>query len=373
MNTTHLDSSRPVFGTPELNPRTPLLPFISDAHLLLLLPTGAYWAYGLLFHWIDTRGYLARYKLHTPAEILKRNKVPMSKVISSILFYQVTTTLLGFWMLRGSEPDLQGDEARDIALWALWLSQVRKLLGLSGWTIWRDATIDSRFAVSFGSETETGDIVAVSMPDLTAAKTIYYFLVPLAQFALAIFIADTWQYFTHRIVHTNQYLYNNFHSVHHRVYIPYAFGAFYSNFWEEFIIDGIGTYLAIGLPRLSTRQALLFATLSTLKSVHDHCGYSIPWHPFEVLTCQNAIYHDIHHQSWGIKLLTPPISKHTQTNYSQLYTTFWDRALGTIWTGDVGALQKRYDGVTEVDVGRKWVEWFGTRGKRSPPQKAKVS
>ena len=87
-----------------------------------------------------------------------------------------------------------------------------------------------------------------------------------------------------------------------KVYIPYAFGAFYSNFWEEFIIDGIGTYLAIGLPQLSTRQATLFATLSTLKSVHDHCGYSIPWHPFELLTCQNAIYHDIHHQSWGIKV-----------------------------------------------------------------------
>ena len=87
-----------------------------------------------------------------------------------------------------------------------------------------------------------------------------------------------------------------------QIYVSYAFGAFYSNFWEEFIIDGIGTYLAIDLPQLSTRQAMLFATLSTLKSVHDHCGYSIPWHPFEMLTCQNAIYHDIHHQSWGIRV-----------------------------------------------------------------------
>ena len=211
MNTTHLDSSRPVISIPELNPRTPLLSFISDAHLLLLLPTGAYWAYGLLFHWIDQRGYLARYKLHTPAEILKRNKVPMSKVIFSTLFYQAVTTLLGFWMLRGSKPDPQEHGGCEIALWALWLSQLRKPSSLSGWAIWRDATIDSQFPIYSSSGTQTGDILAISMLDLIAAKTIYYLLVPLAQFALAIFIADTWQYFTHRIVHTNQYLYSEFY------------------------------------------------------------------------------------------------------------------------------------------------------------------
>ena len=224
MNTTHLDSSssHPVtISIPELNPpRPPLLPFISDAHLLLLLPTAAYWAYGLLWHWIDQKGYLARYKLHTPAEILKRNKVPMSKVIFSILFYQAFTTLLGFWMLRGSKPEPQGNGGgRDVALWALWLAQLRrKKLSSSlsgGWATWGDATttMDSRFSVYSGSsEAETGDIaIAISMLDLIAAKTICYLLVPLAQFALAVFTADTWQYFTHRLVHMNQYLYSEFY------------------------------------------------------------------------------------------------------------------------------------------------------------------
>ena len=215
MNTTHLDSSRPIIRIPELYSHTPLLPFISDAHLLLLLPTGAYWAYGLLFHWIDQKGYLARYKLHTPAEILKRNKLPMFKVIFNTLFYQAVTALLGFWMLRGSTPDPQGNGGHDIALWALWLSQLGRLSSLSGWAIWRDATIDSQFSVYSGSETETGDTIAISMLLLIAAKTIHYLLVPLAQFAFAIFIADTWQYFTHRLVHTNQYLYSEFHQSLH--------------------------------------------------------------------------------------------------------------------------------------------------------------
>lgn len=209
MNTTHLDSQS-VTSIPELRLRTPLLPFISDEHLLLLLPTGAYWAYGLLFHWIDQNGYLARFKLHTPAEVLKRNKVPMSKVIFTILFYQFVTTLLGFWMLHDSKPDPQRNEGRDIALWALWLLQLRKLSSVSGWAIWRITSINSLFSMYSGSETQKGNIVAISMIDLNAAKTIYYFLVPLTQFALAVFIADTWQYFTHRLVHVNQYLYSEF-------------------------------------------------------------------------------------------------------------------------------------------------------------------
>ncbi|KAL6720318.1 Sphingolipid C4-hydroxylase sur2 [Lecanora helva] len=379
MNTTHLDASRHVTNTSEPPPPSPLLPFLSDEHLLLLLPTAAYWAYGLLFHWIDTRGHLARYKLHTPAEISKRNKVPMYKVICNTLFYQFVTTLLGFWMLRGSRPEPQGNAGLEIARWTLWFAHLRKVLNVSGWVVWLDAKMDLQLLGFSDHQLGIGNYVnVVPMLNVTAAKTMYYFLVPLAQFAFTIFIADTWQYFTHRLVHTNQYLYTNFHSVHHssptssasmahiiptltveKVYIPYAFGAFYSNFWEELIIDGIGTYLAMGLPHLSTRQATLFATLSALKSVHDHCGYSIPWHPFEMLTCQNAIYHDIHHQSWGIK-----------TNYSQLYTTFWDRALGTMWAGEPEALDKRYSGFTEVDVGDKWREWFGSKGE-APRQKSR--
>jgi hypothetical protein len=66
----------------------------------------------------------------------------------------------------------------------------------------------------------------------------------------------------------------------------------------------------------------------------------------------------------------------TQTNYSQLYTTFWDRALGTMWAGDVETLKKRYDGVTEVDVGGKWVKWFGKNegsGQKLRNGKPKIS
>lgn len=73
-----------------------------------------------------------------------------------------------------------------------------------------------------------------------------------------------------------------------------------------------------------------FFTCSTIKTVDDHCGYSLPWDPLQHITSNNAGYHDIHHQSWGIK-----------TNYSQPFFTIWDRLLGTVWTG--GNVKAKYE------------------------------
>lgn len=81
---------------------------------------------------------------------------------------------------------------------------------------------------------------------------------------------------------------------------------------------------------MTTRQGLCFFTGSTFKTVDDHCGYALPWDPLQHLTSNNAGYHDIHHQSWGIK-----------TNFSQPFFTFWDHLLGTVWTG--GDVSARYE------------------------------
>lgn len=73
-----------------------------------------------------------------------------------------------------------------------------------------------------------------------------------------------------------------------------------------------------------------FFTCSTIKTVDDHCGYALPWDPLQHITSNNAGYHDVHHQSWGIK-----------TNFSQPFFTFWDRLLGTMWVG--GDVSARYE------------------------------
>ena len=123
---------------------------------------------------------------------------------------------------------------------------------------------------------------------------------------------------------------DTFHSRHHRLYVPYAFGALYNHPFEGFLLDTLGASIAYKIAGMNTRQGLYFFTGSTLKTVDDHCGYSLPWDPLQLITSNNAGYHDIHHQSWGIK-----------TNFSQPFFTFWDRILGTVWAG--GDVSIRYE------------------------------
>lgn len=104
------------------------------------------------------------------------------------------------------------------------------------------------------------------------------------------------------------------HSYHHRIYVPYAYGALYNTLTEAFVVDTIGTTLTFWLTGLSERQAIWFATLSLIKAVHDHCGYELPYNPLDMISKNNTAYHDIHHQAWGMKY-----------NFSQVYLTIWVR------------------------------------------------
>jgi len=166
--------------------------------------------------------------------------------------------------------------------------------------------------------------------ELFVANAVYWYVVPALQFVLGILVVDTWQYFWHRAMHMNKWLYNKFHSRHHRLYVPYAYGALYNHPVEGFLLDTLGTGVAYLVAGMTQRQAMWFFTCSTIKTVDDHCGYSLPWDPLQHLTSNNAGYHDIHHQSWGIK-----------TNFSQPFFTFWDRFLGTMWTG--GDVKAKYE------------------------------
>jgi sphinganine C4-monooxygenase len=166
--------------------------------------------------------------------------------------------------------------------------------------------------------------------EITAAKVIYHFGIPTLQFVIAILIVDTWQYFLHRAMHMNKWLYTTFHARHHRLYVPYAYGALYNHPFEGFLLDTCGAGIAYLLTGMTCRQSMWFFTMSTIKTVDDHCGYAFPWDPLQHVTSNNAGYHDVHHQSWGIK-----------TNFSQPFFTFWDGFLGTKWVG--GDVSARYE------------------------------
>ena len=53
---------------------------------------------------------------------------------------------------------------------------------------------------------------------------------------------------------------------------------------------------------MTQQGAFFFFLFSTFKTVDDHCGYKLPWDPLQLVFSNNAEYHDIHHQGWGIKV-----------------------------------------------------------------------
>lgn len=112
--------------------------------------------------------------------------------------------------------------------------------------------------------------------------------------------------------------------------MPYAYGALYNHPVEGFILDTLGAGVSSLVVGMTQRQCMWFFTISTVKTVLDHSGYEFPYDPLQLIFPNNAAYHDIHHQSWGIK-----------TNFSQPFFTFWDRLGGTRFTGDTKAKYER--------------------------------
>ncbi len=140
-------------------------------------------------------------------------------------------------------------------------------------------------------------------------------------------------------MHNNTYLYKTFHSVHHRLYVPYAFGALYNHPLEGFLLDSVGAGLAEAIAQMSTREATLLFVISTLKTVDDHCGYSLPWDPLQMMSSNNADYHDIHHQVRYCYSLAHCCFTNIElqiigikSNFAQPFFIHWDVLLGTRMT-----------------------------------------
>ncbi|XVE85873.1 hypothetical protein DITRI_Ditri17bG0126300 [Diplodiscus trichospermus] len=154
------------------------------------------------------------------------------------------------------------------------------------------------------------------------------------QVVIAMVVLDTYQYFLHRFIFHNKFLYKYIHAQHHRLVAPYAFGAIYSHPLEAFLGDTVGGCLAYVVSGMSPRTSIFFFSFATVKTVDDHCGILYPGNPFHIFFRNNTVYHDIHHQLHGGKY-----------NYAQPFFATWDRILGTHMPY---SLEKREDGGFEA-------------------------
>jgi len=275
-----------------------IISFLSDKSLSLLAPVIAYWAYSLLFHALDCSNWLwlDRYRIHESAEVQAKNRATQWEVVKAVILQQIFQTTLGVLTIQPEGPIDHIKEMRKLAPNVVYF--VMKVLGREagqGLLVARGAGI-----ISF----------------------VYWWAIPIFQFVVALAVIDTWQYFLHRLFHVNKFLYKHVHSVHHRLYVPYAFGALYNHWFEGLLLDSLGATIAHGITRMTSRQTFLLFTFATLKTVDDHCGYALPFDPFQMFFPNNSKYHDIHHRAWGIK-----------TNFSQPFYVHWDVLFGTRYDG----------------------------------------
>ena len=335
-NMTNTTSSElPPLPSYTLQPRPPLVPGVSDPLLQMLSPVVAYWVVSGFFHILDVYDLCSKYRLHTPAEVLKRNHVTRYEVFRDVIIQQIVQTVFGLLLAHFDPVETIGREEYDVAVWAQRLRLAQGYLpGLLGSVGLNSLSLGRRLQSSYPQA--AGALFGGIYPtqsfaswEIAAANSIYWIGIQLVQFTAAILILDTYEYFVHRAMHMNKFLYTTLHARHHRLYVPYAYGALYNTPMEGFLLDTLGTCIAYLATGMTVRQGLVFFTCATIKTVDDHCGYAFPWDPLQHLTSNNAAYHDVHHQSWGIK-----------TNFSQPFFTFWDRVLGTAWTG--GDVSSRY-------------------------------
>ncbi|KAL8735106.1 MAG: hypothetical protein Q9166_000982 [cf. Caloplaca sp. 2 TL-2023] len=340
----------PALPPQELGPRPSLLPFLPDHHLPYIVPAVFYWVISFIFHYIDTRTLLSKYKLHTSAEDLTKNRASRRDVIKFALIQQAAQCTLGYLMADDTEQFASPQFG--IAVWArrlryveILVSQWMQFAGFqSSWLTYDSkppgtnsptAFLQEPFGSFLGNSSQdlssgTFGPAPFNSPELFTARIMYWILVPLFQYISAMVLADTFQYFTHRAFHVNRWLYKHIHSMHHDIYVPFAYGAFYNHPLETIPIDGIGFPYCLSIAGLDNRQAAFFGAIWTFKTVVDHCGYDFPYNPCNIVCPNSVLFHDLHHQTWGMKY-----------NFS-VYGAFWDWAMGTRWSPYDSRAQAKY-------------------------------
>ncbi|KAF1844341.1 uncharacterized protein K460DRAFT_288296 [Cucurbitaria berberidis CBS 394.84] len=326
-----------------LTPLQPLTWWISDELIQAALPVLGYWIVSLIYHVIDVYDLYPQYRLHTPAEVLKRNHVSRYEVLRDVVLQQIIQIIASFSLSMFDDPPTTGIADYHVAWYAqkIRLAQravpiIFSAVGLnpvalasnisSSQPTLASVLIGGKYPTLLQTATIAGEqtlVPAFASWELATASFAYWYAIPAMQFAAAIVIMDAWEYMLHRAMHMNKWLYVTFHSRHHRLYVPYAYGALYNHPLEGFALDTLGAGISYLLTGMTMRQSMFFFTLSTVKTVTDHGGYAFPFDPFHWLFPNNAAYHDIHHQSWGIK-----------TNFSQPFFIYLDRLGGTMYKGD---------------------------------------
>jgi sphinganine C4-monooxygenase len=219
-----------------LRPLPPLYSWASDAFITAALPVIGYWIVSLMFHAIDVYDLFPQYRLHTPAEVLKRNHVSRYEVLRDVIFQQIIQVIFSFGLSVFDEAPTTGKADYDVAWYAQKIRLAQRAVPYALSTVGLNPTgLATKLAESqptFASVVMGGRYPALLqtitiagkeslMPafaswEMATASFVYWFAVPAIQFTAAIIIIDAWEYMLHRAMHMNKWLYGESVGMHRR-------------------------------------------------------------------------------------------------------------------------------------------------------------
>jgi len=221
-----------------LRPLVPLSSWASDALITAAAPVIGYWVVSLMFHIIDTYDFFPQYRLHTPAEVLKRNHVSRFDVLRDVVLQQIVQVGASLLLAVFDETPTMGKADYDIAWYAQKIRLAQRAVPYIMSTIGLDPTgtamkfadarptlaavaMGGKYPGLFQSITVAGEQTlapAFASWELATATFMYWYGIPAIQFAAAIIIMDAWEYMVHRTMHLNKWLYGEFHQPQIPVY-----------------------------------------------------------------------------------------------------------------------------------------------------------
>lgn len=210
-----------------LKPLPPLVSWTSDAILQVAFPIIGYWVVSLIYHLIDVYDLLPQYRLHTPAEVLKRNPVSRYEVFRDVIIQQVIQTIAGLLVSLTDEAAMYGRADYDVAWYAQKIRLAQRAIPVVLATVGLNSTaLASKVSASqpmLAGALDGGrypnliqtimvggrEIVAPAFAswELFLANALYWYAVPALQFTAGVIIIDTWEYALHRAMHMNKWLY----------------------------------------------------------------------------------------------------------------------------------------------------------------------
>lgn len=231
-NTTSFDL--PPLPDYALTPLAPLTSWASDAFITAALPVVGYWVVSLMFHAIDVYDLFPQYRLHTPAEVLKRNHVSRYEVLRDVIFQQIIQIAASLALAVFDEAPSTGRADFDVAWYAQKIRLAQRAVPYVLSTIGVNPTgLATKFAesqpmltsVAMGGKypgllqtvTVAGEQIlapAFASWELSVASFVYWYGIPAIQFAMAIVFMDAWEYMLHRAMHMNKWLYGEFFGNH---------------------------------------------------------------------------------------------------------------------------------------------------------------